>query len=322
MLQKQLDTINKCYIYRENKTNFDKNILDCLTYSKIIDTSSKKFDDIRYEINRRQVSKFISSMIDNSRVFLIICKKPMPRMLKVLTAKDIKNITENRNNFITYIDVTDIIEEKNGKFICENIDVLIALLFAASTNLIWHSGYFTENGNHTDLKAVAMLCYSRLFTNVINYLSKINNAPGQKNKCLYAVSLFFLSYVYKYNNLENSYNFCKSEIGISEREKEFINMYFKPDSFDSIKNFFEVLLEILKLKNLNFSEFVRTWVKLYTPGTLFGIEYFPSFSQMLTDAYVGCYLNNQSTIEKVCGNQFAEYCNILIGLGGQICKIK
>ena len=128
---KPTKTVDKCFIYKENKENFNKNIAECLLHSSVIDTSSKKFDDLRYEIKRRQISKFVCEIIDNPRVKLIICKKAMPRMLKILTAKDIKKLTGNANNYITYVDVTGIIEEDSGKFVCDRIDILIALLFAA-----------------------------------------------------------------------------------------------------------------------------------------------------------------------------------------------
>ena len=40
---------------------------------------------------------------------------------------------------------------------------------------------------------------------------------------------------------------------------------------------------------------------IYGTGTVFALELLPSFSNMLTDAYVGAYINNQKTIEKIAG---------------------
>ena len=317
---KPTKTVDKCFIYTENKENFNKNIAECLLHSSVIDTSSKKFDDLRYEIKRRQISKFVCEIIDNPRVKLIICKKAMPRMLKVLTAKDIKKLTGNANNYITYVDVTGIIEEDSGKFVCDRIDILIALLFAASNNMLWYTNAFKLKGDFSTIKKSAMMCYARLFTNVINYLAKINNVPGQKNKCLYTSALFFLNNLYEESNFEVNSNICKTETEISDRERELINMYFKMDSLNSLDKFVDTLKDILHLKNLDVSSVVRIWVKLYTPGTIFGLEYFPAFSQMLTDAYTGCYLNNQATIEKVCGNNLAVFCNKVIDLGGNYAR--
>lgn len=316
---KPTKTVDKCFIYQENKENFNKSIADSLLHSSIIDVNSSKFEDVKYEVKRRQISKYVYETLDNPRVKLIICKKALPRMLKVLTAKDIKKLTGNANNYITYVDVTGIVEEENGVFTCERIDVLVALLFAASSNMLWYSGAYKINGG-TSIKEAATICYARLFTNIINYLAKINSVPGQKNKCLYASGLFFLNNLYEENNFETNVAICKKEFDVSDREAELVNMYFKMDSLNSLDKFVESLRQILHLKDLDVANVIRIWVKLYTPGTIFGLEYFPSFSEMLTDSYSGCYLNNQATIEKVCGNNLAVYCNKVIDLGGHYAR--
>jgi hypothetical protein len=48
------------------------------------------------------------------------------------------------------------------------------------------------------------------------------------------------------------------------------------------------------------------------------MEYFPAFSAMITDAYNGGYLNQQKTIEKVCGAEMVEYSKQVITLIGSI----
>ena len=45
----------------------------------------------------------------------------------------------------------------------------------------------------------------------------------------------------------------------------------------------------------------------FGPGTVFGLEYLPALSAMLTDAYSGGYLNQQKTIEKICADNMVEY---------------
>jgi hypothetical protein len=37
------------------------------------------------------------------------------------------------------------------------------------------------------------------------------------------------------------------------------------------------------------------------------MEYFPAFSAMMTDCYVGAYLNNQRSIENVCKVDMIDY---------------
>jgi hypothetical protein len=45
----------------------------------------------------------------------------------------------------------------------------------------------------------------------------------------------------------------------------------------------------------------------YGSSTGMALEYFPAFSELLSDAYNGCYLNNQKTIEKIAGNNMVAY---------------
>ena len=63
---------------------------------------------------------------------------------------------------------------------------------------------------------------------------------------------------------------------------------------------------------------VEKWIYLYGINTLFGLEYYPALSAMLTDAYVGSYINNQKTIEKVVGNTLVSYSKNIIARGGDL----
>ena len=51
---------------------------------------------------------------------------------------------------------------------------------------------------------------------------------------------------------------------------------------------------------------------LYGPGTLFALEYYPALAATITDAYCGAYLNNQKTIEKICGRDMIEFAKQVI----------
>ena len=55
---------------------------------------------------------------------------------------------------------------------------------------------------------------------------------------------------------------------------------------------------------------------MYTPSTLFALEYYPAFAGMLTNAYIGCYLNNQSTIEKVAGKDMISFVKSILEMRG------
>ena len=55
----------------------------------------------------------------------------------------------------------------------------------------------------------------------------------------------------------------------------------------------------------------------YGPGTVFALELFPAFATMLTDAYVGAYINNQKSIEKIAGPSMVEFTKALLSIGAE-----
>ena len=54
---------------------------------------------------------------------------------------------------------------------------------------------------------------------------------------------------------------------------------------------------------------------LFSPSTVFAMELFPSFATMITDCYIGGYLNNQKTIEKVLGSSMVEFSKTIFKVG-------
>ena len=73
---------------------------------------------------------------------------------------------------------------------------------------------------------------------------------------------------------------------------------------------------VLKVGDLSTEAVVGAWIKMYTPSTLFALEYYPAFAGMLTNAYIGCYLNNQSTIEKVAGKDMISFVKAILEMRG------
>ena len=56
---------------------------------------------------------------------------------------------------------------------------------------------------------------------------------------------------------------------------------------------------------------------VYGTGTVFALELLPSFSNMLTDAYIGAYINNQKTIEKIAGTGMVEFTKTILTIGAE-----
>ena len=104
---------------------------------------------------------------------------------------------------------------------------------------------------------------------------------------------------------------CRKHSDIKEKD---INPY------KNIKIFINSLRDAMHLnpKAISLDTVVERWMRQFGPGTVFGLEYYPAFSAMITDAYVGGYLNNQKTIEKICGKDMVQYSKDVITMLGTI----
>lgn len=86
------------------------------------------------------------------------------------------------------------------------------------------------------------------------------------------------------------------------------------EPYDDIKYFILAMTNVMHFnpKAINIDIVVEQWMKLYGPGTVFGLEYFPAISAMITDAYVGGFLNSQKSIESICKINMVSYTKQLL----------
>lgn len=322
MAQVSAKLINETFIFSQYKDKYEKSILNFIKGGKIIDVYSEAFADIAYDIKKTQVNSFVLSAMQSKQIVLYTSTHPMNRSTRVLTAKDIKN---GGNKYIVYIDCTQIIDFENGIYKCNDIRQLIAHLIEAAVNVMYFSGY-SNIISRLDLIKAGSYAYASLFNNIINYLFKTNSVGNIHNRCMYLASQYFIKNIFGSNNPDYAYsnniNISKQIARISDREIELIESYTDRDSFNNLDKFVEMLKSSLKLHKLTTEAVIAAWVKMYTPSTLFALEYFPAFSAMMTNAYIGCYLNNQSTIEKVTNRGLPEYAKIILDIGGHYYEIE
>ena len=109
---------------------------------------------------------------------------------------------------------------------------------------------------------------------------------------------------------------ARKNSGLTEKDEKILMIQFdiEKDCLN-IRTFIEAISKILGLSKLTLDLVVEKWVWLYGTGTQFALELFPSFSAMMTDAYMGCYLNNQKSIEKICGKELVNYSQALLAVG-------
>ena len=95
-------------------------------------------------------------------------------------------------------------------------------------------------------------------------------------------------------------------------------MQIQESSFDNIKFFADTLSRILRINKLSVDVIVERWMYLYGVSSVFALEMFPAFSEMITNCYIGSYLNNQKTIEKIAGTSMVEFSKQILKIGADI----
>lgn len=305
-------TLNDTYLYRKYE-KYEKTLIEAIMQGDVVDKNIDSFKKVVYEVKQRQISNNLVKVLNSENVILLLPKNPMTKAFKVFTARDIKGDRKLK----VFIDCSNVIirDENSGEYFVNNVDVLIAYLVNAMVNLIYYTDEkrIIMNANISKLGAEV---FSRLFVFVLNNLYKINLNPGAKEKALYLSSLYYLINIEDLDyGSDSPRNISKKIAGISNREEELIRYKIDEDSLLNIKEFIELVADTLKLDKLTLDLFVDRWMYLYGTGTVFGLELFPSFSSIITDAYVGCYMNNQKTIEKVVDRTMVEYTKAILQIG-------
>jgi len=302
-------TFANTYLY--NKANYEKRLYEYMMTAEEINKLDDSFDDIRYEVKKRQVSNALVKVLDSKKVILLTHPTPLPRAFKTFAAKDIKG----DNALKVFIDC-DVIKKIDGKYKCVNIDIFIAYLVSAMNQLIYYMDpkrlvmreEIIKNGSK---------CFAGLFTHIVDYLHKISTVPATRSKCLYLASLYYSINILNKDMTDSIKSVARNVSGLSEREQEILLIQLSDDAFLTINTFIDNVSKILRLPKLTLEVFLEKWLYLYGTGTQFALELYPSFATLLTNVYVGCYLNNQKTIEKVVGRDMVTFATAILRVGGE-----
>lgn len=301
------------YLY--SKGGYEKAVYKFLMSGNRVDKSDKSFDTIRYEVKRRQIHKCIIDVLNNPNIVLMFDdNNPLPRSFKVFTCKDVR---KGDNKMRVFIDCSGIIGFENGEYTIKarSIDVLISFLIAAMTEAI----YYTDSNkllNKNTIITASGECFAKLVFYIIDYL-RIGNVEKIKEKTLYLASRYYDECLLGKSG-ETVENRAKKLSNLNKREIDILNLYVEPDSFTNLDTFIKTLSKALKDERLDLNTFFEKWRWLYGPSTAFATELYTAFSKMLTDVYVAAYINNQKTIEKICGNTFIEYTKALLQIGSEL----
>ena len=305
---------NETYLYKK-MPDYEKDIQGLILKGDRIDKSAESFSDIKYEIKRKNIDATLVKLIESDRIVLVIPNKPLPKSFKVITAKDIREDKKIK----VFIDCSGIIQPTDSGYrLTDNgncVNILISYLIAARTAFIIEAKPTMLTGN-SELTQAGTKTFAALVNYIIDYIGKININVEARNKSLYLAAMY-----YQVNLLDKDIDFKSVKetalkiSGISERQANIIEIEFEQDSFDDIEKFINLVQNVLHVTGLNIDTFIEKWMWLYGTGTVFGTELFTYFAQMISDAYIGAYINNQKTIEKVAKQNMIDFTKALIRIG-------
>lgn len=307
-----MKTYSDTYLFKKYP-NYNKQLLEFLMGAERIDKNSPAFENVAFDIKRRQVSNSITKVMESKNVVLGIANKPLPKAFKVFVAEDIKTDKKPR----VFIDVSECIIMKDGEYVCKNIDWVISYIISAMVAYIYRMQVNKFITNQTILKDGAD-AFALLFTYIIDRIYKISTVQSLRKRVMYMSALYYQVNILG-KDFDKQYDSIKAiamrTANIESREAQIVDIQIDETTFNDINTFVESLTKIFKLKDFTVDVLVSKWMQFYGTGTVFALEYFPAFSTMLTDAYVGGYINQQLTIEKITGQSMVKFTKQALQIG-------
>jgi hypothetical protein len=310
MNEKLNKTYADCFQYKKYP-QYSAILLDAIMTADRIDKESKEFEDVIYEVKRTRTSSTLLKVLTSKNTQLIIPSASLPKPFKVFCAKDARY---DKSIVKVFIDCSNVIRQETDGY-GVNEDVLVSYLINAEVAMIYN---LRPNLviNNSKLRELGATCFANLFTHIIDYIGKISIIDYARDKCLYLAARYYLTNVLLLDNESIIGDIARKIAGIAEiksNQYDYVALKNKEvNPFKCIKAFTGLIRDEFKIDKLTIDLVVEKWMYLYGQGTSFGLEYFPAFSAMLTDAYGGAFINNQKTIEKICGKNMVEYAKAVI----------
>ena len=322
-----MKTFNDSYLYSnkvahnaENpKSKNDKAILDFILKSHRIEKHSDAFRGVIEDVKRVQASAVLLSVLMNDNVILCIGESPLPRAFTVIDAYDSKSGGRPK----VFVDVTGKIDFRDGYYVARRneIDKICALLLDAMTYLLYR--YYPNNLFKSTVVLNATTCYVSMFAYILDYLRVIGYSQN-KNKIAYIIGLYFLKSHIGLDLDDYNKSIAAKVAGINPKEAKAYDLYIESeDMFMNIGTFLPALIQTFRLKGLDIPTFVARWMKSFGTGTEYAIEVFTSFTNLVLNAYTGCYIVQQRQIELACGSDaMTKFCSAVIRTGAECLNVK
>lgn len=313
-MEPKVKNFSDSYLYSVG--NFEKTLIEFMMSAEKIDKSHPSFEDIKYEIKRRQVTSSLLKVLMSDNVILLRGNIGLSRAFSVFAAKD---IISGDNRTKVFIDVSNIIKSENGNYSINSrfVDILVShLLNAMNTYIYWVQP--NRLLNNTALVDSGTKAFSSMCTYIIDYL-RIGSVDNIRERTNYLAALYYQCGLLCKDHSDSVKMRARKISGLSEREADIVETLMGPEPFKNIDTFIKSLSKVLRIEGqLKLDNFIEKWAFIYGSGTQYGTELYTCFASIITNAYVGSYINNQKTIEKVLGKTLTEFTNALFKVGSEL----
>lgn len=308
--------LSDLYLYRKYPA-YDKNLFGFVMNAERINSNSEEFEDILYDIKRRKTGDTIIKVLNSQNTVLGIQPgKALPKALKVFVAKDVK---EDKTKEKVFIDLSDCVFMKNGSYQCNHIEWIIAYLINAMVSFIYAKAEAKLTNNSSIVKDGGE-AFVKLFSYIIDRIYKISTVQSLRKRVEYMAALY-----YQINLLGKDYSKYYDSIkatamrisDIENKDAQIVDIMIEESDFLDIEHFINSLSRIFKFNDLSYSIVLDKWMQAFGTGTMFALEFFPAFSMMLTNTYVGGYIDQQLSIEKVTGQSMVKFVKTILEIGAR-----
>lgn len=310
-------TYANTYIFKQY-SEYEKKMYEFIMKAERIDVNSNAFADILYDFKRRTISADLFKILTSKNVILGYSNgTPLPKAFKAFTAKDVR---EDKNSLKVFIDVTDCVVYKNGQYMCNKLEWLTSYVISGMVSYIYAMSENRLTGNASILKDGGE-AFTKCFSYIIDRMYKISTVQQLRKRVEYAAAMYYQVNLLS-KDLTKSYDSIKANAiriaDIEAKDAQIVDIMMTEKDFINIDTFIQALSRMFSFKDLKTVNVIDMWMKAFGTGTIFGLEFLPAFSSMLTNTYVGGYIDQQMTIEKITGTSMVSFTKTILQIGASV----
>ena len=310
-------TIGQTFVYSQFP-DYDKMLVHFMLKGNRVTTTGSEFADILFDVKRRKLTDTMAKILTSNNVVIAIDDAPLPKAFKAFVAKDVKDNSKPK----VFIDGSDFLKFDGGTWKCSDLNWLMSYVIAGTTNFVYKMRPEKLLLDQTIIMDGGD-CFIRLFSYIVDRIYKIVSVQTLKRKVDYLCGLYYqINLLQKDFKSESAFRqtsiVAKKLSNIDDRDATAVDMQLQPEDFTNIDTFVKCLGRLFNFKDFRVAVAISTWMQAFGTGTQFGMEFFPSFAAMLTNAYIGGYLNNQNLIEKVCGTTMITFSKAVLKIGDEV----